>query len=228
VFLAEPALPSGRRHIGQPLAGPNCVPRERCEDMTDDDALQMIKKRIAETTLSACAPADAEAVARAESAVGFKFPRFYVRLLTEVANGGFGPGYGIIGIPPDGFQDDDLNATLTDAYLQGRDPSAGAYRTPRGLLYLCNWGCGSFSYVDCLTELPRVVTHEACENGLEYAETAPSLAWWLGEWAQGVDVGKEMYEVTGYRDGINPFTGKPHMFPTVRMKGARVDFSDRS
>jgi hypothetical protein len=195
--------------------------------MTEGEALRLIKARVAAETSAARPTATAGAIAEAERAVGFGFPRFYVRLLTEVANGGFGPGYGILGVPPDGFQDPDLGGSLTDAYLLERDPAAGAYRVPEGLLSLCNWGCGSFSYVDCLTEDARVITCEGLEDGLEYTETAPSLAVWLADWARGVDVGKEMHEVIGYREGINPFTRKPIKFPVLRMRGARVDFSDR-
>jgi hypothetical protein len=140
--------------------------------------------------------ADRTAITEAERVLGFSLPGFYVRLLTEVANGGFGPGYGIIGVPPDGYQESDL--------------------------------CGIFSYVDCLTPSARVITDEVIEDGLNYTETSPSLVAWLTDWARGVDLEKDMHEITGYREGINPFTGKPHRFPIRRGKGASVDFSDRA
>jgi len=42
--------------------------------------------------------ATAEAVNAAEQAVGFPFPCLLRRLWTEVGNGGFGPGYGLLGL----------------------------------------------------------------------------------------------------------------------------------
>ncbi|HEV3190739.1 MAG TPA: hypothetical protein VGY54_09605 [Polyangiaceae bacterium] len=103
--------------------------------MFEDDLLERIRSRVPP---SAPAPAETTAIEEVERLVGFSLPRFYVRLLTEVANGGFGPGHSIIGVPPDGFVDGDLGCTLTAAYLKGRDCNDPKYRQPKGLLHLCN------------------------------------------------------------------------------------------
>jgi|SRR5688572_17066529 len=172
-------------------------------------------------------PATMSAIAEAERVLGLRLPQFYVRLLTEVANGGFGPGYGILGIPPDGFADQDAGGTVVDGYLRGRAGGDPAWRTPRGLLYLCNWGCGAFSYVDALSPAATVVSDETFADRVEYIETAPSLAGWLSDWLSGVDVEASMREVVGQREGVNPFTGKPHSFPISRPRGRRLDFAER-
>ncbi len=200
--------------------------------MMDDEVLEFIRTRIAtDTSRGPQRIARLSDIADAERVFRFELPPFYVRVLTEVANGGFGPGCGIIGVPPEGFQDSDLDASLTEAYVRGRATEEVGYRQPRGLIHLCNWGCAIFSYLDCEARPARVVTHapraHGLAEGLEYTESSPSLATWLEAWALGVNVGAEMYEIVGHREGINPFTKMPIRLPKARLKGARIDFSSR-
>jgi SMI1-KNR4 cell-wall len=196
--------------------------------VTEDEAIRAIKAKATSDAASPVYPvATRIEIAEAERLLGLSLPSFYVRLLTEVGNGGFGPGYRIIGIPPWGFQDPDLGGSLIDAYVERTAPATGAWRVPKGLLPLCNWGCCQISYVDCLSQEASVVTGEALKDGFVFTATSPRLADWLADWARGADLGKEMHEITGYRDGINPFTRKPMQFPIRRMKGARLNFSDR-
>jgi hypothetical protein len=193
--------------------------------MDDNDLLRLLRARAESETPSR--PAAAPAVADFEHAAGLHLPTFYVRLLTEVANGGFGPGFGIVGIPPDGFVDDDLGGNLLEAYLERRDCAETAWRLPRGLLPLCNWGCGTFSYIDTLSTGAAVITADVLQDRIEYIETAVTLAAWLSDWVAGVNLEEAMYETVGYRDGINPFTSKPMQFPIRRPFGRRFDISAR-
>jgi hypothetical protein len=173
------------------------------------------------------APAPLAAVAAAERVLEVRLPAFYARVVTELANGGFGPGHGILGLPPDGFSDDDAGGTLVDAYQRGRTGGDSAWQTPRGLLPLCSWGCGVLSYVDALSPDGAVVTDEVFAGGLRFTETASGLAAWLSLWASGVNLEADMYEVVGHREGINPFTGRPHRFPLRRRLGRPVDLAQR-
>jgi SMI1 / KNR4 family (SUKH-1) len=194
----------------------------------NEDALLKRIEAAASQDQPACAPATASDVASFEALVEVRLPRFYVRLLTEVGNGGFGPGFGIIGIPPNGYFDDDLRASdLAAAYVSGRQCDERAWRTPRGLIHLCNWGCGTFSYVDALSEDGAVVTDEFVRDRIEYTETAPSLAPWLSDWVAGVNLEEAMHEIVGYGEGLNPFTGQPHRFPERRRRGRRLDLEMR-
>src|ERR1700690_934790 len=61
-------------------------------------------------------PATPDAVRIAEEAIGFRFPPFLTRVWTEIANGGFGPGYGIFGIDG-GLAEDRTGLTTTALYL---------------------------------------------------------------------------------------------------------------
>ncbi|WP_344104263.1 hypothetical protein [Myceligenerans crystallogenes] len=66
-------------------------------------------------------PISRAAVRAAESRAGFPFPDLLVRVLTEVAASGVGPGYGLLG--------------------------ADAQRDDDGRLLLCDWGCGITSWL---------------------------------------------------------------------------------
>ena len=51
-------------------------------------------------------PASVDAVEAAERRFGHAFPSLLRRLYLEVGNGGFGPGYGIIGLPESDHDND--------------------------------------------------------------------------------------------------------------------------
>ena len=204
-------------------------------DVNEDELLERLRERArkgsSRTDLietKAFAVVDAGAVADAESQLGFQLPPFFVRVLTEVGNGGFGPGYGILGLPPDGYVDSDLRNDLVGAYLEWRsyrdDPD---WLWPSKLVALCNWGCATWSYLDCEKPQGRVLTGEANDSGMVFHETADSLQEWLARWVDGANLSDEMYEVVGARKGINPFTKEPIEIPIRRLKGQLVDLDHR-
>lgn len=78
-------------------------------------------------------PATPEMVEAAERDFGYPFPSLLRRLYLEVANGGFGPGYGLFRLP---LVENDW------------DPALWADISPP-LLPLCHWGCAIHSFVDC-------------------------------------------------------------------------------
>src|SRR5256885_15847481 len=83
--------------------------------MDDGELLQLIGKRAhdADTRLDIVdgrAPAlppraTAAEIATAESELGFEVHPFHALLLSSVANGGFGPGYGLYGLGKRGHRD---------------------------------------------------------------------------------------------------------------------------
>jgi hypothetical protein len=127
------------------------------------------------------APARAEVVEQAERTVGQTFPRLLRRLYLEVGNGGFGPGYGLLGLHG-GYQDD-LGETLTDSY---RSWHSGPSDLPDALVPLAHWGCGIYSFVDCADD---AATMWACDPnpGVEndvFAEPL-TLSEWFASWLDG-------------------------------------------
>ena len=113
----------------------------------------------------------------------------------EVANGGFGPGYGL------------LSLTSPNVGSDQRSLSAEVHEDgwPTWLLPLWNWGDATWSCMDAASADGTIVTHDDVDGPTVTDFTIRS---WLEAWAKGVDMWKEMYED---RDAtiINPFTKKP-------------------
>lgn len=136
-------------------------------------------------------PAPEEAIASTERRLGFRLPPTLRTIYGEVANGGFGPGYGVMGVE-NGFPDD-LGHTVADLYESYRqpDPEDPTWVWPERYLPICHWGCIVYSVVDC-TRSPNPVYFadiSAWETG-EPMETIlrlhrPSFEIWLGDWLDG-------------------------------------------
>jgi hypothetical protein len=96
-------------------------------------------------------PATAEAVREAEGLVGFPLPPLLRRLYLEVADGGFGPYCGLLGLAA-GHSHNGL--TALDLYRHAHEISPlplypDWWFLPYRLLPLCEWGCGIYSFIDC-------------------------------------------------------------------------------
>lgn len=89
-------------------------------------------------------PASPAAIEEAESLVGAPLPRLLASLY-DLANGGFGPGYGVLGLRG-GFTDD-MDRTAMD--ILDEVPKGFWPGMPSGLLPLCHWGCAIYTFVHC-------------------------------------------------------------------------------
>jgi hypothetical protein len=103
-------------------------------------------------------PATTAEVDAAEVALGFAIPTLLRRLYMEVANGGFGPHYGLEGVPtiPPVPGTADIVA-LYEMYCPEPPPEHPAHVWPRGLVPLISRGC---LYMECVDFLrpPHAVT----------------------------------------------------------------------
>jgi len=137
------------------------------------------------------AVAGTSALATAEAELGVRFPALLRRLYTEVANGGFGPASGLVGLrggatTSSGSSVEDLYAEMLEAKEQH-----DAWEWPRSLVPVCDLS-GVYACVDCATEGGRVVEfdfEELDEDGRgdggwsrAFREVAPSLEAWLVAW----------------------------------------------
>jgi hypothetical protein len=125
------------------------------------------------------APADAAALGRAESELGFPLPPSLRRIYTEVANGGFGPGPGLLSIE---------QAVAHYRELGASAPVGQAW--PDRLLPLVRHD-PSYDCVDAASPSARMVTWDPEEleehssarvSNASFSEIAPSLEVWLDEW----------------------------------------------
>jgi hypothetical protein len=128
-----------------------------------------------------------------ESRNGFLFPSRFRQLLTEVGDGGYGPGHGMLPIiarqvgrrGPSAFD-------LYRAYYGAQDEPGWSW--PEGLLPLGDWGCLIFSCLDCSSSAGRIVRvsvgnfdpEEGGDLFRDHAkEEAASLDEWLSKWLNG-------------------------------------------
>lgn len=133
-------------------------------------------------------PADAASLARAEARLGFPLPPFTRRIYLEVADGGFGPGDGLLSI---------TQVVNTYAELRNETPGPPGTEWPEGLVPL-EGDEAAFTCVERTTG--RVVAYDA-EELLEhwdpdhpneadgkrgwnkcFREIAPSIESWLDTW----------------------------------------------
>ena len=83
-------------------------------------------------------PVSDESLAAAETRLGFPLPPLIRALYTLVADGGYGPGYGVIQLDGDDY-------TLVESRLRMNQESTGEWMWPERLVELVNWGCLYFS-----------------------------------------------------------------------------------
>lgn len=151
----------------------------------------------------ACPPASEKAVASTESRLGFGLPRTLREVYRNVANGGFGPGYGVMGV--EGGFADDMGHTVADLYAAYRepDPEDPAWRWPEQFLPFCHWGCAVYSVVDCSRSPAPVYFADVSVKEIgEPVETIlrphkPSFEDWLRDWLDGRNLWREVWGGTG-------------------------------
>ena len=144
-------------------------------------------------------PASENAVAATERRLGFNLPQTLRQIYLEVANGGFGPGYGVIGV--EGGFTDDLGHTVADLYESYRrpDPEDPSWQWPEAFLPICHWGCGVYTVVDCGRQpSPVYFADVGVKEPGEEMETIllphkPSFEAWLGDWLDGKNLWNEVW-----------------------------------
>lgn len=130
-------------------------------------------------------------IQRAEARLGFKLPGFLRELYQHVANGGFGPPYGLIGVHPGAL---DSKQDVVDLYLEysRSNPKDRHWKWPRGLLPVIHLGCAMYLCVPALEGEALVWfepnPHEAGEPWDEsFISTPYTLEGLLSDWMEGVD-----------------------------------------
>jgi hypothetical protein len=110
----------------------------------------------------------------------------------RVANGGFGPGYGIIGLI--GGSLTDLKKDAVEEYglrRSGNEWSDGP-DWPDALLPICHWGCAIYSCVDCATSGTRIVRFDPnpvdSDWSIAWADESFTLETWLRAWLNGTEL----------------------------------------
>lgn len=148
------------------------------------------------------AVASEDAVRLAEAQLGFAIPELLKSIYLNVANGGFGPGYGIIGVT--GGHSSDLG-TLVETYNEVTRGAGylGLKWNPR-LLPFCGWGDNIFSCVDCSNPGNPIFRSDECEaRPVNYG-----LEDFFEMWLDGRDLVSQGATSRRTVQLTNPFTGK--------------------
>jgi SMI1 / KNR4 family (SUKH-1) len=131
------------------------------------------------------APASEAALAQAERRLRFGLPALLRQIYSQVGNGGFGPSYGLIGVP--GGATDDLKRSVIDVYKDYRKYCRKTW--PEKLLPVCHDGCAHYFCVDCSRTAAPVFLFDTTAHLVDKAaweksvrRVASSLRRWLLEW----------------------------------------------
>jgi SMI1-KNR4 cell-wall len=160
----------------------------------------------AHTRAKALAVASQAAVGDAEAQLGFELPHLLKSIYLSLANGGFGPGYGLIGVA--GGHSSNLG-NLADAYHEIiRGAEYLGLKWPPRLLPFCEWGDNIFSCVDCSDQKNLVFRSDECKvRPLGY-----DLQGFFERWLDGVDLLSDGAVRRRTVEGKNPFTGRKTLF----------------
>lgn len=147
-----------------------------------NDLLLRIRKETAQAAShQVFLPTSATMVDAAEEALGFAVPDLLRTVLTVVGNGGFGPGYGVIGVEG-GHESDFGTLVKTHQQLKADFESEGP-KWPPNLLPFCSWGCNIFSCVEC-DGVDEVYLHD---NG-DLDAAGYDIVKFFEMWLDGVDL----------------------------------------
>jgi len=135
--------------------------------------------------LPPCPPEDVD---RAEAALGVRFPLLMRRLYTEVGDGGFGPGDGILGL--EGLAREHQSYAVELAVEQ----EFGEW--PDGLVPFCQLDQTLIACIDCTTPAGAVVGFEVDDLDWDelqgwdgaFSPRSPTLEQWLTSWLDGGSV----------------------------------------
>ena len=153
-------------------------------------------------------PVKMAVIEEAESKLGFKLPQLLKSCYVEIGNGGFGPGYGLIGF--DGGAASDFGS-ITDAFNQLKsDHQALGNQWPAQLLPFCDWGCNIFFCVDCSDENSPIYTFDAGRLTPQGYNLQEFFEMWIGD--QDILFASDGKIIT--RKITNPFTGEETIIRT--------------
>jgi hypothetical protein len=132
-------------------------------------------------------PVSIQTIAEAEARLGFPLPLLVRDLYTQVADGGYGPRYGVIQLAGHPY-------TLVESRLRMNEEAVAEWVRPEQLVEFVNWGCLYFSGIDCshpscpvfFYDHDRAVGNATLVNCL-FPES-DSLVEWLSAWLAGANL----------------------------------------
>jgi hypothetical protein len=178
-----------------------------------DDLIRLLRERIQEPstrtdsgdpTVAHYPPVAETTMTDTEAELGFHLPVVLRRVYTEVANGGFGPGLGLLSAD---VEDEPCLVTVYRESCAGEYPPqlSPSGRWPARLLPICDWGDAIWTCVDWSTSDGTIVIHDDVDGP---TRTEFNVYTWLTSWANDADIWDTMYEDREVSI-LNPFTRWP-------------------
>lgn len=124
-------------------------------------------------------PAPKAVIEAAEKTLGFALPPLLREIYEKLANGGFGPGSGLVGLAG-GYTFEDLGDLPLVEHHQMMCSVPEDFAWPAQLLSICDEGCGGTYAIDC--SLPDYPVVEAREDQFELVATFTEM---MELWAHG-------------------------------------------
>lgn len=142
-------------------------------------------------------PATEENIRHSENMIGITFPKILRDLYSEVANGGIGPGYQILGVKGGHLSEE--GDTISDLYLalSDSDPHDPLWQWPVGVVPFCHWGDAIYSCFDASKNGNPVVWFDPNLREMgepmqqQFAPHRESLESWFRGWLEGQDLWSE-------------------------------------
>ena len=123
----------------------------------------------------------AEQVASAEMDLGFMLPPVVRSLYLQVADGGYGPGWGILPMDQVVEWDHICRTNWDDVFPPPNWPDK--------MVRFCEWGCNFWSGIDCSSERCTIIRFDPDKDVAQIADhlvpECDSLAEWLAAWLDG-------------------------------------------
>jgi hypothetical protein len=143
-------------------------------------------------------PSEPPDFASDERRLGFALPPLMKRIYKEIGNGGFGPGYGLIGLSNGVPDSDGMTVPAIYELFRGSSTDEPDWNWPEGLLPVCDWGCAIRSCIVCADPTFRMRffdpnVHDGDDWADSFFEESPSFETWITAWASGVDLWNAMY-----------------------------------
>jgi hypothetical protein len=137
-------------------------------------------------------PATKGEIAAEQAAIKCRIPGTLATMLTQVASGDFGPGYGLFGVTSRnrrkrGADPDTFRAKIEEYELADQ---------PKGpWLPICTWGCGMLTIIHIPTG--RLIRYDPNGDGL-FSREDRSLESWLRAWLAGKDLFERCFDEKCY------------------------------
>jgi hypothetical protein len=144
-------------------------------------------------------PASLDVVERAEKELGFPLPPILREIYLQVANGGIGPGYKILGVKGGHTSDEGDSISEFFTLLGDFDPEDPEWKWPEGLIPFCHWGCAIYSCFDATRENCPVIWFDPNMREIgelmeqQFIPHKSSLSEWFEGWLNGDDLWAETY-----------------------------------